>query len=122
MKEKYFAITFILVALNCFSQKDNCEKFFVKEGKQSKKSVVAQIEIISELSKNINKVYELNNDMTNERAIANKLDDAHHKALAYNKKVKGLFDDIRECCDEIERLVDDSDWVLPKYRELLSLN
>ena len=40
MKEKYFAITFILVALNCFSQKDNCEKFFVKEGKQSKKSVV----------------------------------------------------------------------------------
>jgi glutamine synthetase len=89
---------------------------------QSKKSVVAQVEIISELSKNINKVYELNNDMTNERAIANKLDDAHQKALAYNKKVKGLFDDIRECCDEIERLVDDSDWVLPKYRELLSLN
>ena len=40
MKEKYFAITFILVALNCFSQKDNCEKFFDKEGKQSKKSVV----------------------------------------------------------------------------------
>jgi hypothetical protein len=40
MKEKYFAITFILVALNCFSQKDNCEKFFVNEGKQSKKSVV----------------------------------------------------------------------------------
>ena len=40
MKEKYFAITFILAALNCFSQKDNCEKFFVNEGKQSKKSVV----------------------------------------------------------------------------------
>ena len=30
----------ILAALNCFSQKDNCEKFFVNEGKQSKKSVV----------------------------------------------------------------------------------
>jgi len=74
------------------------------------------------LSKNINRVYALNNEMTNERAIANRLEDAHEKALAYNKKVKGLFDDIRECCDEIERLVDDADWTLPKYRELLTLN
>jgi glutamine synthetase len=84
--------------------------------------VKAQMDIITELSNHINKAYELNNQMTNERAKANKLADAHEKALVYNKKVKGLFDEIRESCDEIERLVDDSDWVLPKYRELLSLS
>ena len=89
---------------------------------QSKSSVKAQMDIITELSNHINKAYELNNQMTNERAKANKLADAHAKALIYNKKVKGLFDEIRESCDEIERLVDDSDWVLPKYRELLSLS
>jgi len=89
---------------------------------QAKSSVKAQMDIIAELSNHINKAYELNNQMTNERAKANKLADAHAKALLYNKKVKGLFDEIRESCDEIERLVDDADWVLPKYRELLSLS
>ena len=89
---------------------------------QSKSSVKAQMDIIAELSNHINKAFELNNQMTNERAKANKLADAHAKALVYNKKVKGLFDEIRESCDEIERLVDDADWVLPKYRELLSLS
>jgi len=89
---------------------------------QSKSSVKAQMDIITELSNHINKAFELNNQMTNERAKANKLADAHAKALVYNKKVKGLFDEIRESCDEIERLVDDADWVLPKYRELLSLS
>jgi glutamine synthetase len=89
---------------------------------QSKSSVKAQLDIIEELSNHINNAYELNNQMTNERAKANKLADAHAKALLYNKKVKGLFDEIRESCDEIERLVDDADWVLPKYRELLSLS
>ena len=89
---------------------------------QSKSSVKAQMDIITELSNHINKAFELNNQTTNERAKANKLADAHEKALVYNKKVKGLFDEIRESCDEIERLVDDADWVLPKYRELLSLS
>lgn len=89
---------------------------------QSKASVKAQLDIIAELSENINKAHDLNAKMTNERAKANVLEDAHKKALAYNKKVKPLFDEIRECCDAIENMIDDMEWSLPKYRELLSLN
>jgi glutamine synthetase len=82
----------------------------------------AQAEIVEFLSKHINRVYELNEQMTSERAKANNLDHADKKALAYCNSVKPMFDEIRECCDEIERVCDDAEWTLPKYRELLSLS
>ena len=68
------------------------------------------------------RVYDLNEKMTAERAKANNLEHADQKAAAYCNKVKPMFDDIRECCDEIERVCDDAEWTLPKYRELLSLS
>ena len=87
-----------------------------------KDSHKAQTEIVEFLAKQINRVYELNEKMTAERAKANNLEHADQKALAYCNKVKPMFDDIRECCDEIERVCDDAEWTLPKYRELLSLS
>jgi glutamine synthetase len=87
-----------------------------------KDSHKAQTEIIEFLAKQINRVYELNEKMTAERAKANNLEHADQKASAYCNKVKPMFDDIRECCDEIERVCDDAEWTLPKYRELLSLS
>lgn len=82
----------------------------------------AQSEIVEFLSKQINRAYELNEQMTSERAKANNLDHADKKAMAYCNNVKPMFDEIRECCDEIERVCDDAEWTLPKYRELLSLS
>jgi len=86
---------------------------------QPKTSVKAQLDIIAELSKGINEIYLLNNKMTDERSKANKHTDAHKKAIAYCDKVKPLFDQIREVADNLERIVDDVEWGLPKYRELL---
>jgi len=85
-------------------------------------SYKVQSEIIEFLSKHINRVYELDEQMTSERAKANNLEHADKKALAYCNAVKPMFDEIRECCDEIERVCDDAEWTLPKYRELLSLS
>lgn len=82
----------------------------------------AQSEIVEFLSKQINRAYELNEQMTSERAKANNLEHADKKAMAYCNNVKPMFDEIRECCDEIERVCDDAEWTLPKYRELLSLS
>jgi glutamine synthetase len=87
-----------------------------------KDSHKAQTEIVEFLARHLNRVYELNEKMTAERAKANNLEHADQKALAYCNKVKPMFDDIRECCDEIERVCDDAEWTLPKYRELLSLS
>lgn len=86
---------------------------------QSKASVKAQITIVSEISKLLNRLYADNEQMRVERSKANKIGDVHKRAFAYNNKVKPLFDSIRESCDGLEQLVDDAEWPLPKYRELL---
>lgn len=86
---------------------------------QPKSSVKAQLEIVEIISDQINKLYAANKKMTSERSKANKIEDAHKRALAYCSKVKPLFDEIRDCADKLEQYVDDSEWPLPKYRELL---
>lgn len=86
---------------------------------QPKSSVKAQLTIVSEISALVNKLHTDNEKMRVERSKANKIADAHKRALAYNNKVKPLFDAIRESCDSLESLVDDAEWPLPKYRELL---
>ena len=52
-------------------------------------------------------------------SAAEKIEDAHEKALAYCHKVKPLFDTAREAVDGLEGVVPDSLWPLPKYREML---
>jgi glutamine synthetase len=37
----------------------------------------------------------------------------------YSHEVKGMMDKVRESVDNLEMLIDDEMWPLPKYRELL---
>ncbi|MEM1405709.1 MAG: glutamine synthetase type III, partial [Bacteroidota bacterium] len=61
-------------------------------------------------------------NMTEERKRINKLEDTREKAIAYCDDVKGkYFDDIRYAVDKLELLIDDEDWPLVKYREMLFL-
>jgi glutamine synthetase len=59
--------------------------------------------------------------MTEARKSANALTSSREKAIAYCDKVKPYFEDIRYAVDKLELLVDDSEWELPKYREMLFL-
>ena len=85
------------------------------------KSYKAQLNILEEISEHINKVQTLSFEMTEARKKANALSDTRAKAIAYCDKVKPYFDEIRYHVDKLELLVDDSEWELPKYRELLFL-
>jgi glutamine synthetase len=60
-------------------------------------------------------------EMTEARKQANKLEHAEDRAFAYCEKVKPHFDAIRKHVDKLELIVDDEEWPLPKYRELLFL-
>ena len=61
-------------------------------------------------------------DMIEERKAVNKLEDSREKAIAYCDRVKGkFFEDIRYAVDQLELNMDDEDWPLPKYREMLFL-
>ena len=81
----------------------------------------AQLNVLTEISEHINKVQVLSEKMTEARKAANALSGSREKAIAYCENVKPLFEEIRYSVDKLELLVDDSEWELPKYRELLFL-
>lgn len=71
------------------------------------------------ISKYIDSINEDTEAMIEERKTANNMDDAKLKAVHYCDKVKMYFDKIRYCVDKLETMVDDENWPLPKYREML---
>lgn len=79
----------------------------------------AQMNIISELSGHINFIKTNVEAMIDERKKANVIEDIREKSIAYDENVKSYFDGIRYHVDKIELLVDDAQWPLPKFRELL---
>jgi glutamine synthetase len=87
--------------------------------KAGKESAKAQIQLIQEISLHMNKMKAASDAMLEQRKLANKIEDAEKKALAYCDKVKSHFDEIRYHADKLELLVEDELWPLPKFRELL---
>lgn len=82
-------------------------------------SVVKTIEKINEY---IDTLQTQVHEMTEERKRVNKIEDTRDKAIAYCDDVKvKYFDKIRYAVDKLELIVDDEDWPLVKYREMLFL-
>ncbi len=80
------------------------------------KAQLNMLEVISGHIQSINKHVE---EMIEARKIANRTEDIHKRALQYCHIIKPYFDKIRYNADKLELIVDDSQWPLPKYRELL---
>ena len=81
-----------------------------------------QQQILESISKHIGKISELVEKMIEARKVANNVSNTRTKAIEYNSQVKEpYFDEIRYHADKLELLVDDQEWVLTKYRELLFL-
>lgn len=78
-----------------------------------------QIQTIKEISEHVSEIRQFVEEMTEERKIANKIENEADKANAYCYSVKPYFDKIRYHVDKLELLVDDQLWPLVKYRELL---
>ncbi len=78
-----------------------------------------QISLIRQISGHIEGINTKVDEMTEARKLANGLTDAQKMAEAYCNKVKPYFDVIRNHCDKLELLVDNENWTLTKYRELL---
>lgn len=59
-------------------------------------------------------------DMIEERKRVNKIEDTRDRAIEYYQNVKEkYFDKIRYHVDKLELFIDDEDWPLVKYREML---
>ena len=78
-----------------------------------------QTEIIKEISKHVNSIYNKSEKMLLNRKKANKIEESSKKAVAYCNDVKKYFDEIRYHTDKLEQIISDEFWPLPKLRELL---
>ena len=80
---------------------------------------VRRLKLIKEISEHIEIVETKVAAMIEARKLANTLEDAREKALAYATEIFPYFDEIRYHIDKLELIVDNEKWPLPKYRELL---
>jgi glutamine synthetase len=82
----------------------------------------AVVQTIKEISGHIEGIKTNVRAMIEERKRLNKIGDTHKRAIGYCDDIKEkYFDLIRDSVDKLELLVDNEDWPLVKYRELLFL-
>ncbi len=82
----------------------------------------AVVQTIKEISEHIDTIKKGVRAMVEERKRVNKIADTHKRAIAYCDDIKEkYFDVIRDAVDDLELLVDNEDWPLVKYREMLFL-
>ncbi|MFI5133904.1 MAG: glutamine synthetase III [Chitinophagales bacterium] len=94
----------------------------LKEMGMKEAAYANQKQILEKISEHINAVGELVAKMIEARKVCNNMANTRTKAIAYCSQVKeAFFDDIRYHVDKLELLVDDQEWYLPKYREILFL-
>jgi glutamine synthetase len=77
------------------------------------------LDIIKEISRRVRVIKTEVDSMTEARKEANNTEDTAERAILYGTKVKDHFEKIRYEVDKLEILIDDEDWPLVKYRELL---
>ena len=77
------------------------------------------MKLIEEIAERTERIEALVDELTNSRRIANRIDDIHQRAISYHDTVEPKMDAIRHEIDNLEMIVEDGLWTLPKYRELL---
>ncbi len=81
-----------------------------------------RVDLIKEISDHVMGIKDLVTEMVEARKVANNKESAEEKAQEYSQSVFPFLEKIRAHIDELELIVDDEMWPLPKYRELLFSN
>ncbi len=87
----------------------------------SEKNYSNQLQILEKINEHIQVISDDVEKLIAARKAANNLTNTRDMAIAYCDTVKTYFEGIRYRVDKLEMLVDDNNWYLPKYRELLFL-
>ena len=75
--------------------------------------------LVRKIAGHINAVTRMVDEMVEARKKANRIADLRSRAIAYHDTVAPYLEDIRSHIDDLELMVDNQMWPLPKYRELL---
>jgi glutamine synthetase len=77
------------------------------------------MKLIQEIAERTERIEQLVEDLTEARRVANRIYNIHERAIAYHDTVCPKMGAIRYETDQLEMIVEDGLWSLPKYRELL---
>jgi glutamine synthetase len=81
----------------------------------------AQLNMINVIGGHMQSMSENVEAMIAARKVANNEPNMHKRAGMYCNNIKSMFDNIRYAADKLELLVDNSNWPLPTYQEMLYL-
>ena len=87
--------------------------------KQAGVNASSNLKILETITQHADAINEKVNKMEKKRAKANTLEKNKEKAHFYASEVLPYYEEIRNHVDELERLIDDEKWPIPKYRELI---
>ena len=80
---------------------------------------VENIDSIKTIAGHVSDIRRLVAELVARRKVANAIESAREKAVAYHDTVLPMLEEIRSHIDAIELMVDNELWALPKYRELM---
>ena len=102
---------------------DNIYKMHAVFSKEKAEKMARQDAIlVEEIAEHIASIKTNVDAMVEARRMANRLESAQEKAIAYHDKVEPFLNVIRYHVDKLELIVDNQMWTLPKYRELLFIS
>jgi glutamine synthetase len=79
----------------------------------------SEIETLKKISTYINDISADVDALVEARKVGNRIENIAERAKVYSHSVKDMMEKVRESADNLEMLIDDEVWPLPKYRELL---
>ena len=74
---------------------------------------------MKEMAEHVDEIRRLVSELVERRKVANRIACEREKAIAYHDTVAPMLEEIRTHIDQLELVVDNELWTLPKYRELL---
>ena len=80
---------------------------------------IRNLKLIEEIAERTGRIETLVDELVECRRVANRIEDIHQRAIAYHDEVNPKMDAIRHEIDNLELIVEDGLWTLPKYREML---
>ena len=88
-------------------------------GDESLLLCASEIDTLKKISTYINRISADVEALVEARKKANRIEDIAERAKVYSYEVKTMMEKVRDSADNLEMLIDDEMWPLPKYRELL---
>ena len=102
---------------------DNIIKMETVLGKEEGDKYSAEnIATVKEIAMHISEIKRMVGAMIERRKVANRIAIEREKAVAYHDTVAPMLEEIREHVDKLELVIDNEQWPLPKYRELLFIS